>query len=195
MKPRFILLTILLLLSRGADIASTYFATPDLAGEMNPIQAIFNGGWTGVLLVNLLIVILALYAAYFQMHRYQPKPTSIRFSSIWSYISWCYYDNPNLFSKVLYKIPTDRKTSWAHFGYALPRALILGGLLAAFHNVALGTGLGVYQEVVAAVKRPSLFIYGLIIASFLYFLYHFARKELAARQFVFEQPLDQNQVR
>ncbi len=65
MKLKFFILTFFLLFARGCDFYSTrlwFFDDP--TGEQNPLYRFFGTGWTGLIIVNLIIVGLILGSSH-----------------------------------------------------------------------------------------------------------------------------------
>ena len=74
MKSRFLLLTVLLLFARGCDFYSTslwFFDDP--TGEQNPLYRVFGIGWTGLIIVNVIVVGLIVYAFHYYTFTYSKK--------------------------------------------------------------------------------------------------------------------------
>lgn len=76
MKLKFVLLTFLLVFARGCDFYSTslwFFDNP--TGETNPLYKYFGIGWTGLIITNIIIVGLVIYAFFYFYFRYK-RPTN-----------------------------------------------------------------------------------------------------------------------
>ena len=72
---KFVLLTTLLVLTRVADIYTTYLSTPDLKTEANPLVSKFGLGWTGLLIAQ--VILLPFYYLYTLGLLFQDSASSI----------------------------------------------------------------------------------------------------------------------
>jgi hypothetical protein len=177
MKLKFFLLTFLLLFARGCDFYSTslwFFDNP--TGETNPLYRFFGVGWTGLILANIIIVGLIIYAFYFYSFKYKTtRQTSS--NKLTDFVSELYFNEKGRFFEVFYKSPKNKLTLLAHLGYVLTRVAIVGSFLATFHNICQFYDLTFYNTFREIVGRPLYVIYGLILSSFIYFLFRLWSKE------------------
>jgi hypothetical protein len=181
LRINFIFITLLLLLTRCSDFYSTslwFFQDGGIEGETNPLTVFFGVGWTGLIITNIIAVGLIIGAFYFYTFRYKPKQLTTKPKNVFEYISICYYDRPDKFYWTFYKMPFDKKTATAHFGYALVRVLIVGGILATIHNLCQFYRLEFYSSFRDFVGRPLYVIYGLILLSLLTSYWTIASKEI-----------------
>lgn len=177
MKLKFIILTVILLFARGCDFYSTslwFFDNP--TGETNPLYIFFGVGWTGLIIANIIIVGLIIYAFYFYSFKYKTtRQTSS--TKLIDFVSELYFNEKGRFFDVFYKTPKNKLTLLAHSGYVLTRVVIVGSFLATFHNVCQFYDLTFYNTFREIVGRPLYVIYGLILLSFIYFLFRLWSKE------------------
>lgn len=177
MKTKFYVLTILLLFSRVCDFYSTslwFFENP--TGETNPLYKFLGIGWTGLIIANILVVGLIIYAFYCYTFRYKlTRQTSS--NSLINFVSELYFDEKGKFFEVFYKTPKNKFTLLAHTGYVIIRVIIIGSFLATFHNICQFYHVSFYNSFREIVGRPLYVIYSLILCSFLYFLYRLWSKE------------------
>lgn len=177
MKLKFIILTVILLFARGCDFYSTslwFFDNP--TGETNPLYRFFGVGWTGLIIANIIIVGLIIYAFYFYSFNYKTtRQTSS--TKLTDFVSELYFNEKGRFFDVFYKTPKNKLTLLAHSGYVLTRVVIVGSFLATFHNVCQFYDLTFYNTFREIVGRPLYVIYGLILLSFIYFLFRLWSKE------------------
>lgn len=166
MKMKFILLTFLLLFSRGCDFYSTslwFFQEGGMEGERNPLTYFFGVGWTGLILSNSIIVAMIiglLYYFYFRYKRpghFSPEPRNYQ-----ELASLQYFEQPNRFYHIFFKMPKNRSVLYAHLGFVLTIGLIVGSFLATFHNISQYYSFGFYNQFRQIVIRPLFVIYGLI---------------------------------
>lgn len=177
MKLKFILLTSLLLVARGCDFYSTslwFFDNP--TGETNPLYQFFGIGWIGLIIANVIVVGLIIYAFYFYSFKYKTvKQTSS--NSLTDFVSELYFNEKGRFFEIFYKTPKNKSTLLAHMGYVLTRVAIVGSFLATFHNVCQFYDVTFYNSFREIVGRPLYVIYGFILSSFIYFIYRLWYKE------------------
>ncbi len=181
MKIRFVLLTMLLLFARGCDFYSTrlwYVDSPQ--DETNPLASLLGFGWSGLLIVNISIVGLIIYAYYYYSFKYTRKRLPGKPERMTEFISELYFNEKGKFYRVFYQMPKDKRVLLGHSGYILLRVLIIASLLATLHNLGQFYQVPAYQAFRAWVSRPSWVIYGLIACSFVYFSYRLWKKEFDA---------------
>ncbi|HRI34014.1 MAG TPA: hypothetical protein PLD02_09670 [Saprospiraceae bacterium] len=172
MKVKFFLITFLLLFSRGCDFYSTslwFFDNP--TGETNPLFRLFGIGWNGLIIVNIVIVGLIIYAFYYYTFRYNRTIIKFKQHGIIDFVSVLYFNEHGRFFDVFYKTPKNKKILLAHAGYILIRVVIVASFLATFHNLCQYNNVSIYNTFRELVGRPLYVIYGLILASFVYFTY------------------------
>lgn len=177
MKLKFFILTILLLFARGCDFYSTslwFFDNP--TGETNPLYRFFGVGWTGLIITNIIIVGLIIYAFYFYSFKYKTKGKTSS-NNLTGFVSELYFNEKGRFFQIFYRIPKNKPAFLAHAGYVLVRVGIVASFLATFHNVCQFYNLSFYNSFREIVGRPLYIIYGLILASFIYFSYQLWRNE------------------
>lgn len=167
MKLKFFILTTILLFARGCDFYSTslwFFDNP--TGEQNPLYKFFGVGWTGLIISNVIIVGLIIYAFYFYSFKYK---TSRQTSSnnLTDFISELYFNEKGRFYQIFYKTPKNKSTFLAHSGYVMVRVAIVGSFLATFHNICQYYNVTFYNTFREIVGRPLYVIYGLILFTFI----------------------------
>ncbi|MGC4021583.1 MAG: hypothetical protein QM734_06405 [Cyclobacteriaceae bacterium] len=179
-KLNFVLVSLLLLMTRCSDFYSTglWFHKPDgYKDETNPLTSYLGMSWNGLIIVNTIICLIALTAFYYYSFHYRPKSLTAKPKNIFEYISICYFNEPGKYFQSLYRIPKDLKTTAGHVGYILIRVMIFGGIIATAHNLCQYYKVGFYDSFRTIVGRPLFVIYGLFFLSFFYFQFQLARKE------------------
>lgn len=178
MKAKFLLLSFLLLFARGCDFYSTtlwYFDNP--SHETNPLSSILGFGWKGLVVANLIIVSLILFAHYYYSFKHSIVIPSYQPKNLTEYISEIYYNQKNKFYQVFYKFPINKRILIAHNGYVLIRAAIIGSFLAAIHNLCLFYNVPIYDAYNKMVGWPEYVVYFLIVLSIIYFTHRIWKKE------------------
>ena len=165
MKFKFTFFTLLLLFSRGCDFYSTslwFFDNP--TDETNPLYRYFGIGWTGLLIVNIIIVGLVIYA-YFYFYFLYKRPTNL-YKEPTNYrelASLQYFNSTDKFYQIFYKIPKNKKVLLAHTGYVSTVVFIIASFLATIHNLSQYYDLHFYNQFRKIVGRPLFVVYGLIV--------------------------------
>ncbi len=178
MKLKFFVLTFLLLFARGCDFYSTslwFFDNPK--DEQNPLYKFFGVGWTGLIIANVMVVGLILYAFYYYTFKYSPTKIKSTSSNLTDFVSELYFNEKGRFIEIFYKTPKNKKTLLAHSGYVLIRVVIFVSFLATVHNLCQFYNISFYNSFRDIVGRPLYVIYGLMIISFFYFSYRLWVKE------------------
>jgi hypothetical protein len=178
MKTKFFLLTTLLLFARGCDFYSTslwFFDNP--TGEQNPLYKYFGVGWSGLMLVNVIVVGLVIYAFYYYTFRYTRTKIDTKPSHLTDYVSEVYFNEKGRFFDVFYRTPKNRKTLLAHSGYVAIRVITFVSFLATIHNLCQFYNVSFYNSFREIVGRPLYVIYGLMVLSIFYFAYRLWKKE------------------
>lgn len=193
-KLKFFMLTCLLLFARGCDFYSTslFFFQPDgMKGETNPLTRIFGVGWTGLIIANVIVVGIIIYAYYYFTFKYQPRRLESKADRFTDFVSEVYFHEKGHFARVFFRFPDDKKILLAHMGYVMVRVLIIASFLATFHNLCQFYGVPFYNTFRDAVQRPLYFIYCMIVISFFFFLFRIWMKEyrLLQNQFSNMEPL------
>ena len=123
-----------LLLARVADVGTTYYFSPDLRFEGNPLVSVFRWGWTVLVATNVALYLLAgaamIYWCCWPL-RYEPCAAV---TNVWTFASWAYFRKVypfwTLIGKSCYKLPKN----WPHciqlVGFTLVPATILQSLWA-----------------------------------------------------------------
>ena len=177
MKSKFFVLTTLLLFARSCDFYSTslwFFDNP--TGETNPLYKFFGVGWTGLIIANVIIVGLIIYAFYFYSFKYKTtRQTSS--NKLTDFVSELYFNEKGRFFQIFYKTPKNKSTLLAHTGYVFVRVVIVASFLATFHNICQFYNVSFYNSFRELVGRPLYVIYGLLLISLFYFLYRLWSKE------------------
>jgi hypothetical protein len=178
MKLKFFVLTFLLLFARGCDFYSTslwFFDNP--TGEQNPLYKFFGVGWTGLIIANVIVVGLILYAFYYYTFKYSAVKIKSTSNNLTDFVSELYFNEKGRFLEIFYKTPKNKKALLAHSGYVLVRVLIFVSFLATVHNLCQFYNISFYNSFRDLVGRPLYVIYGLMIISIFYFSYRLWVKE------------------
>lgn len=136
-KHRIVFLATLLVVTRLADLVTTYVATPALAHEANPMVAYFGVGWVDFLKWQLACVLLAFLSMLYTI-RYEKKLLVKEPGlDLKSYISRAFYGRKWRWANLFFAAPRDRHTALYLLSYTFSRGLILVGIFAATWNASL----------------------------------------------------------
>ena len=162
----------LFFLSRCLDLFTTYLVTPDLLMETSPFVRIFNFGWFGFILLNLifvLIVALLLYKYDSNRIEYLENQHRHQIVKMKDYFRWIIVTYNSQESKVpMTQLLTKGKLKISSFMYfAIPSFVITmigAGCLASINNLYLY----IFDDLqsLIAPNLLFLFIFNMFIVSF-----------------------------
>ena len=183
-KARFWILMSVYLVLVLADGALTYYNTPDLSMEANPLVAKLGLGWGALFVVNLVTFALTAAAAGYEAFRYQTIETNeIKFTR---YSSQIVYHRPDRFwMGVGIK---DFRPILASVGYALPVCLVAGRAIIVMEwvGITFNIPMNVYYRINQGIffGKVELFVAGVLtVVLMLYWLNREFKAQLpAARQ-------------
>ena len=69
-KTKFIILAILVALGRFYDVFTTSLYIPDLKNETNIIVSLLGGGWTIVLILQIILTATIIFCLYYYFYKY-----------------------------------------------------------------------------------------------------------------------------
>ena len=122
-----------------ADGALTYYNTPDLANEGNPLVSRLNLGWGALITINLLLLVAMFFLCRFVFEKYQTIVADV--PNVRSYISQLWFNRPDKFAWTFYKLPKNWKPVLANSGYAIYFAFCAGRLICVLEWVGVSIGL------------------------------------------------------
>jgi len=169
----FIVITILLVVTRFLDVFFTYRFIPDLHSEANPLVSISKFGWAGLIIAQVIIVLLIIYLAW---KSFTPVSNFVTYTPGLSFnqFAWqLYHGKTNGHKKwnALTSFPKGFKRSMYVLGWLLPRVVIFAGLVTIVMHLLL-----MYSPAYKQMHgRLIPFIYGLMMLSIFVFNYYFAR--------------------
>jgi len=126
-KPRieFVILSGLIIVTRAADLFSTYLLTPDLDYESNPFVKVFGARWLGFIAIQVIFLLLVMGANYYSLFRakmvYPPKGglSFIEFQRFYM------FGDGNIKERVSARLLWILRIHVGFVGYLLPRILII----------------------------------------------------------------------
>lgn len=121
-KTAFIILTISYFLVTAADLTLTFLATPDLSLEGNPLVTTYKFGWTGLVAINVVTLILYFIMARYAFIKYR-APESDETEDIKRYLADITYGDPEKTSLGMWKWPKYWAPQIACLCYSVATAL------------------------------------------------------------------------
>lgn len=103
-KTVFIILTTAYFLITVADLLLTFFATPDLSMEGNPLVVNFKMDWFGLIAINVITFVIYFVMAYYAYIKYK-SPLSSETDDIRRFLADITYGDPNVKSIGMTKWP------------------------------------------------------------------------------------------
>lgn len=121
-KTAFILLTLSYFIITLSDLILTFFATPNLSLEGNPLVTGYGLGWAGLIGINALTFIIYFAMARYAYITYRP-PVSKETENIRRYLADITYGDPEKSSFGMWKLPKYPAPQIACLCYSVSTAL------------------------------------------------------------------------
>lgn len=149
-KTVFIILTSAYFMITAADLLLTFFATPDLAMEGNPLVVNFQMDWFGLIAINVITFIFYFIMAYYAYIKYQ-SPVSKETDDIRRYLADITYGDPNVKSVGMTKWPKYWAPQIACMCFSVATALPFARLIivAEWYFIIKGIDASAFFEIVA----------------------------------------------
>jgi hypothetical protein len=180
---KFILLSLLVVISRFYDVVTTYFYTPDLKNETNILVVFFGAEWTSVIITQSLLVGLIVLLLYYYLFKFNPTYPADKNLTLKQFSSYLYFNDTTSFSKLFYKLPNNKKTLLASTGYVVSMTLICVSLIVGTSTTFLLLS-DKYQQLYKNGIQTSLFV--IIVALALWFSIRFFKLEF--RKYKYNAP-------
>ena len=182
----FVLLAVLVILTRLGDLYTTYLVTPDLAEETNILVTQLDFGWPAFALSNALLTSLVISLAYYYHFRYRPAKV-VGAKSVTTYLSLAYFGDVHKFKHLFHQWPTQNQyMQLCHIGYALPRGVIVMSLLLMTNNW-LNLQDGQYSSLLRTYPYLSFFKQVIYVSPLLFFLWYGIREEYRRQAYLITQ--------
>ncbi len=128
----YIVISLISLLLRIADMVITYMYTPDLALEANPLVTQFGAGWSSLIISNIIAQIIIMVLAYFPFVYY--KRTFVKCNNIKEYISILHFERPDRFNRILIDNTKNKLFIMVPIGFSFVLAYIVADICVVFSN-------------------------------------------------------------
>lgn len=176
----YLLLFLALVSLRAIDLYITYKITPDLSFEWNPLVTQMQFSWTGLLLIQLLLVLLALLAYQRYAGRVR-NPVDVPDLGLRRFVF--YYFNGfdaswSNWSKGVFRLPNRRylRANGAFIGFVIISSYIAVSIFAIVHNLFILEGASTYLKFVAEnshIYFLSVFVSIVLVSANLFFVTEF----------------------
>ena len=148
MKKKFAITVLILIILRALDLFLTYLYNPNLNYEYNPIVSIFGASWTGLIGMQLIVLLIVAFFAwyYFKLPAVKVAEENLNFPDF----VYCFFSNQNrpwpdrIFSK-----PTNVKSHIIFVGFMVTASAILVSLFAIINNTLILRNTGWYLHFLA----------------------------------------------
>ena len=170
----FIILSILVVISRAFDVITTGLYIPDLEGETNIIVQLFGAGWTSVIIIQSLMIAAIIFLLHYYLFRYRPNYPAGKDLNKQQLISYINFNDTTSYSKVFYKLPANKQVLYAATGYIASMTVITAGLV-----VGTSTTLLLISEDYRNLYRKGgpATLYTIILLAALFFVFRFYNLE------------------
>lgn len=174
-RHEFMLLTVLLCVTRLSDLLATFIVTPDLVRETNPMVSIFGQGWTWLIGVQVVLVSSIVWLNYLSIFKPRPDHPPQSGLSLGQFATTYYFGREQHWTNLIFRLPYRRSVFVKVFGYTLPRVLIVVGLVVSMSSLLLSV-----SKTYANHYPPLPAFYAAIAAIALLIYYRFFRIEYNA---------------
>ncbi len=180
----FITILVLILLLRVSDIYITYLVTPDLSQEWNPLVSFFGHSWSGLLLIQVVLYLIAAYCAYYSISKnaFSSYKKGLRYGDFVYYHFNGKIDPPNQWLIKFLKLPQFNFVSLSkHFAFlcfVYFASFITVSLFAILNNILVYIEVKPYIKFVhnySNIYILCIFILSIFINAQLYFYWGYSR--------------------
>ena len=173
-QAEFTRLVTLLVITRIADLYTTFHLTPDLASEANPLVSVLQFRWVGLISISVILclaITACLHYDLFSRRTVYPADPTLSFEDFAS-IHWFGRKRPVLLFLLAFAKDTDLRLKY--IGYAGSRLLIFIGIVAVMSWFGLANS-SLFERFYSA--WFPWFPYGLVVIGAVTCLYFFLRRE------------------
>lgn len=170
----FIILAILVVVSRAYDVITTGLYIPDLEGETNIIVQLFGAGWTSVIIIQSLTIAVIIFLLHYFLFRYKPNYPAERDLTKQQLISYINFNDTTSYSKVFYTLPANNQVLFAATGYIASMTVIAAGFVVGTSTTLLLISEN-YRNLYG--KGGPTTLYTIILLTALFFVFRFYNLE------------------
>ena len=137
-KRKSFVLTLCFLGLTVFDILLTFWGTPDLTDEGNPISAIFNLGWIALAVSNIFAIFIFALFAHIAFDKYKaPQFTADNFFEFYLML---FYNTKTMVVKPMFKLPKNWMPFFAMISFSACVSLIVGRVVVVLEWIAILLG-------------------------------------------------------
>lgn len=118
-----------------SDACLTFYNTPDLKLEDNPLLLIFPQNWLALIFSNLIVFVLFGLMTYYSFVRY--KPIQVKTNCRKEYVSYLFFERTDKFSWFFYKTPKKFAPTLAVLGFCFGFTLITARIIVVLQWIAI----------------------------------------------------------
>lgn len=144
------LIYFILMLSDGL---LTLYNTPDLSLEANPLVTKLHLGWGALITVNIIFFIIIFMCCRYAFEKYQTIAADV--PDLKSYISQIFFNRPDKFIWIWYKLPKNWKPIWGYMCYIFPYCLSYGAVIRIFEWLMV-----TFDIYIASYQKLKIFLFG-----------------------------------
>jgi len=134
---KFIFLALLLTIARYADLQTTYFSTPDLKTEANPLVSKLGFDWTELIISQVIFLGLLIYFLWIYSFRTVRTPIVDAKLPLIKFVSLFYFNDIKGFYRILYKLPTNRNSLLYSLCFILTYTFIIWSFVVSVSTILL----------------------------------------------------------
>ncbi len=110
-----------------ADGLLTFYNTPDLNMEANPLVTVFHLGWGAIITANVIVFVLVFMSCKYSFDIYKTIVADV--NNLKEYDSQIFFNRPDRYRWNFYKLPKNWKPLWALLGYAGTYGLCIAAII------------------------------------------------------------------
>ena len=137
-KRKSFILTLVFLCLTVLDIFLTFTGTPDLRDEGNPISAILDFGWLGLILANVFAIAVFMVFAHIAFDKY--KTPLFKVNNFFEFYLMLFYNTKTMIVKPMFKLPKNWMPFFAMISSSACAALIAGRVVVVLEWIAILMG-------------------------------------------------------
>jgi hypothetical protein len=168
----YILLVSAIVALRFSDLIITYYYTPNLKYEWNPLVSLFNVSWPGFILTQTAIVLFVSLLMFFYFNR-PSAVTALKNLSFADYIYVYFFDKLRPWPNRIFRFPIHWRKHLIFNGYIFMTVTLLISGFAIIHNLLLINRVASYARFVVRHYRlyfPIAFMLMAILSVYSFFI-------------------------
>lgn len=171
-KQKYTLSIFLIFLLRSIDLYLTYLYIPDLKGEYNPLVSLIGASWSGLIIVQFILLCLIAFVStfYFFKPRIIVKVKNLNFPD---FIYCFFFEKLKPWPQRMFSMPKTFTPHLIFNGFMFISVAILISIFAIFNNTLLILDVNWYIKFLSAYYSkffPTVFILIVLISSQIFFM-------------------------